>query len=325
MSARRRGGERKAKAGGRNQRASASSGTFSRQPPSPASPAEDAVSARPRPAPGLYLVATPIGNAQDVTLRALGVLRAADVIACEDTRVTSRLLAIHDISAPLLAYHDHNAASAGPRLIERLKNGEIVALVSDAGTPLISDPGFRLVAAAILAEINVVPIPGASALLAGLMVAGLPTDRFLFAGFPPPRPAARRRMLEELAGVGASLVLLESPHRLAASLADMADVLGPRPAAIGRELTKRFEEVIRGDLASLAAHFAEGQPARGEIVVVVGPPEAAPAAGDDAVDAALATALGELSPKSAARIVADLSGRPRREVYARALQLAKRE
>ena len=257
-----------------------------------------------------------------MTLRALDLLGAADVIACEDTRVTSRLLAIHDIRAPLVTYHDHNAASAGPKLIERLKSGEIVALVSDAGTPLVSDPGYRLVRDAIEAGIDIIPLPGASSLLAGLVASGLPTDRILFAGFPPPKSAARRRMLDGLKDIEASLVLLESPHRLAASLADMAEVLGPRPAVVGRELTKRFEEVVRDDLASLAVRFA-AEPARGEVVVVIGPPPPAEGPNDAAVDAALEAALGELGAKSASALVAALTGRPRRAIYARALELVR--
>ncbi len=299
------------------------SGDVSRRSPSPSLRSKGGEAAPGRPAPGLYLVATPIGNARDVTLRALDVLAAADLVACEDTRVTARLLAIHDIRASLHAYHDHNAATAGPKLIERLKNGEIVALVSDAGTPLVSDPGYRLVGAAIEAGIAVVPVPGASAPLAALIVAGLPTDRFLFAGFPPPRRAARRRMLATLSGIEASLILLESPRRLALSLADMAEVFGPRPAAIGRELTKRFEEVTRGDLATLAARAAAAEPPKGEIVIVVAPPE--PPAGETGdLDAALRAALEELSTRGAASVVAHLTGRPRRAIYARALELAGR-
>ncbi|MGE0725362.1 MAG: 16S rRNA (cytidine(1402)-2'-O)-methyltransferase, partial [Alphaproteobacteria bacterium] len=238
-----------------------------------------------RPAPGLHVVATPIGNRGDITLRAIETLRGADLIACEDTRVTAPFLAGIGVGAPLIAYHDHNAARVRPTIMARLAEGAVVALVSDAGTPLVSDPGFRLVRACIEAGIAVSSLPGASAPLAALVVSGLPTDRFLFAGFPPPKAAARRTMLAGLAAVPATLVLFEGPSRLADSLADMAEMLGDRPAAVARELTKLHEEVRRGSLAALAAHYREAGPPRGEIVVVVGPPAAPAAADDDAVDA----------------------------------------
>ncbi|MBX6322570.1 MAG: 16S rRNA (cytidine(1402)-2'-O)-methyltransferase [Rhodospirillaceae bacterium] len=273
----------------------------------------------------LMLVATPIGHAQDITLRALAALREADAIACEDTRVTARLLAVHGIARPLLAYHEHNAARMRPLILERLARGQTVALVSDAGTPLVSDPGYKLVRAAIDAGMAVTALPGPSAVLAALLVSGLPSDRFLFAGFLPARAAARRTTLHELAAVPATLVLFESPNRLADSLADMAAVLGPRPAAVARELTKLFEEVRRGPLPELAAHYAAADPPRGEVAVVVGPPAAAAAAADDAaLDAALTEALAHMSVRDAAAAVAAASGRPRRAVYARALALARR-
>lgn len=274
-------------------------------------------------APGLYLVATPIGNARDLTLRALDLLAAADTIACEDTRVTAKLLAIHGLSRPLFAYHDHNAARAGPQLIERLKRGEIVALCTDAGTPLISDPGFALVREAIAEGIPVTALPGPSAALTALTLSGLPAARFLFAGFLPPKSAARRRALAELAAVPATLIFYESPNRLPESLADMAAELGPRPAAVARELTKLYEEVRRAPLDALAAHYAEAGTPKGEIVVVVAPPEAAPAT-DAEVDAALEEALARLSLSDAAAEVAQATGRPKREVYARALALKGR-
>src|SRR5690606_31259972 len=198
-------------------------------------------------APGLYLVATPIGNLRDITLRALDLLAIADRILCEDTRVTARLLQHYGISRPTLSYHEHNAERMMPRVMEHLAAGEIVALVSDAGTPLVSDPGYRLVRAAVEQGIAVTALPGASAALAALSVAGLPTDRFLFAGFPPQKTVARQRFFEEFRDIPASLIFFESPHRLKASLVDAAAVLGPRPAALCRELTKRFEEVRRGD------------------------------------------------------------------------------
>lgn len=273
--------------------------------------------------PGLYLVATPIGNARDITLRALDVLAAADVIACEDTRVTAKLLAIHGIATPTTVYHEHNARRAGPALIARIAGGQAVALVSDAGTPLVSDPGYRLVQAAIAADLAVVPIPGPSSVLAALTVAGLPTDRFLFAGFLPPKPTARRRALAGLAALPATLVFLETAPRLAASLADMAAQLGDRPAVVARELTKFYEEVRRGSLCELAAHYAEAGAPKGEIVVLVGPP-AQETASDAEVDRALTEALDNMSVKDAAATVAAMTGWPRREVYRRALDLSEK-
>ena len=273
--------------------------------------------------PGLYLVATPIGNARDITLRALDVLAAADVIACEDTRVTAKLLAIHGIATPTTAYHEHNARRAGPALIARIAGGQAVALVSDAGTPLVSDPGYRLVQAAIAADLAVVPLPGPSSVLAALTVAGLPTDRFLFAGFLPPKPTARRRALAGLVALPATLVFLETAPRLAASLADMAAQLGDRPAVVARELTKFYEEVRRGSLCELAAHYAEAGAPKGEIVVLVGPP-AQETASDAEVDRALTEALDNMSVKDAAVTVAAMTGWPRREVYRRALDLSEK-
>jgi 16S rRNA (cytidine1402-2'-O)-methyltransferase len=272
--------------------------------------------------PALYLVATPIGNARDITLRALAVLAGVDVIACEDTRVTARLLAIHGIRRSLVRYDAHTQRSAGALLLARLAAGERVALVSDAGTPLVSDPGADLVARCIAAGIAVVPIPGPSAVLTALAVAGLPTERFLFAGFLPPRSAARRRAIAEIGTVAATLVLMEGPHRLAETLADLAAVLGDRPAAVARELTKRFEEVRRGGLEALARHYRDAGPPKGEVTLVIGPPPADAAIADDAtVDDLLREALGHLAPAKAAAEVAAHTGRPRREVYARALRL----
>ena len=273
--------------------------------------------------PGLYLVATPIGNAQDITLRALQVLKNADIIACEDTRVTSKLLAIHGISRPLKPYHEHNADRVRPTLIKRLKNGETVALVSDAGTPLISDPGYGLLQACIDEELPVTALPGPSAVLGALVLSGLPTHRFLFAGFLPPRSAGRRKALNELAAVPASLVFMESPRRLAAALADMAEILGPRHAAVGRELTKKFEEVRRGGLPELAARYkAEGAP-KGEVTVVVAPPEEDREVSPDQLDRLLREALKGASLRDAAATVAAATGLPRRRVYSRALELNK--
>jgi len=275
-------------------------------------------------APGLYLVATPIGNAEDVTLRALRLLGAADVIAAEDTRVTAKLLARHGIRTATTAYHEHNAARAGPALIERLKRGEIVALVSDAGTPLVSDPGYRLVQAALAAGLAVTALPGPSAVLAALALAGLPTDRFHFAGFLAAKPGPRRRQIAALAGVPATLVLFESAQRLPAALRDLADGLGPRPAAVARELTKLYEEVRRGDLTALAAHYAEAGAPRGELAIVIGPPRQEDEAPAGDLDRALALALEHMGTRQAAELVASASGASRRELYARALKLAQR-
>ncbi|MSO92078.1 MAG: 16S rRNA (cytidine(1402)-2'-O)-methyltransferase [Rhodospirillales bacterium] len=270
---------------------------------------------------GLYIVATPIGNAADVSLRALDVLKAVDVIACEDTRVTSKLLAIHGISTALLSYHDHNADRVRPRLIERLKHGESVALASDAGTPLISDPGYKLVRAAVGESIAVTAVPGPSAVLTALVLSGLPTDRFLFAGFLPPGGSARRKALAELAQVDATLVVMESAKRLASALRDMAAVLGDRPAAVAREMTKMFEEVRRDTLSVLARHYQEAGAPKGEVTIVIGPPgERAPMSADD-LDRRIAEALATHSVRDAAEIVAGACGVPRRQVYARALAL----
>jgi 16S rRNA (cytidine1402-2'-O)-methyltransferase len=267
-------------------------------------------------------VATPIGNAEDISLRALRALGEADVIACEDTRLTGTLMARYGIATPLVAYHEHNAARMRPQLLRRLASGETVALVSDAGTPLISDPGYKLVREATRAGLPVTALPGPSAVLCGLVLSGLPTDRFLFAGFLAPKSAARRTALGALKAVPASLVFFESPGRLAASLDDMAAVLGARPAAVARELTKLFEEVRRGSLSELAAHYAAAGAPRGEVVVVVGPPQDMTGeATDESLDRALGAALQEMSLRDAAAAVAVATGRPRREVYARALAL----
>ena len=273
-------------------------------------------------APGLAVVATPIGNLRDVTLRALDVLAAADVIACEDTRVTRKLLAAYAIKTPLLAYHEHNAEQVRPKLIGRLKDGASVALVSDAGMPLISDPGHKLVRAACEAGIAVTVIPGPSAVLTALGAAALPSDAFHFAGFLPAKSAARRAALAKLATVPATLIVFESARRLAKSLQDMADTLGRRPAAVARELTKLHEEIRRDDLAALARHYAAAGPPKGEVTLVVGPPAAAPAADDATLDAMLRKALQTQSLRDAAAAVAGRLGLPKRRVYARALDLA---
>jgi 16S rRNA (cytidine1402-2'-O)-methyltransferase len=277
-------------------------------------------------APGLHVVATPLGNLGDITARAIAVLRAADLIACEDTRVTGRLLqALGLPKKRLVRYDDHAGDNAGSKLLDEIKAGAAVALVSDAGTPLIGDPGYRLVRATQEAGLPVRTVPGPSAMIAALSIAGLPTDRFLCSGFLPQRPGPRREALAELAPVPATLVILEAPHRLAESLADMAAVLGPREAVVARELTKLFEETRRGTLDSLAAHYADAGPPKGEMVVVIGPPvpEASVEVTGEALDAQLNRALETESVRDAAAAVAAVTGLPRRRVYARALELAR--
>ena len=275
-------------------------------------------------ASGLYVVATPIGNLGDITLRALETLAGADVIACEDTRVTHKLLERFGITTAMTPYHEHNAETARPKLLARLAAGEAIALVSDAGTPLISDPGYKLVGAARAAGHAVTAVPGASSVLAALSVAGLPTNRFFFEGFLPPKQAARRTRIAELARIPSTLILFESGPRLAATLADLAEVLGARDAAICRELTKLHEEVRRDPLPALAAHYQNGGETRGEFVVLVAPPEAAaPIARGEDIDALLQRALAEASLKDAVATVADATGQPRREIYQRALAMVK--
>jgi 16S rRNA (cytidine1402-2'-O)-methyltransferase len=237
--------------------------------------------------------------------------------------VTKTLLAHYGISTPLVAYHEHNAAVVRPHLLARLQSGASLALVSDAGTPLVSDPGFKLVADAVEAGIDVYSVPGASAVLAALVVAGLPTDRFFFEGFLPHKSAARRQRIAELASIPGTLVFFESPRRVAECCADLAAVLGNRPAALARELTKHFETVRRAALPDLAAALAAEEPPKGEIVLLVGPPEAGAAAvGIDDLDARLRKAMETLSVKDAASVVAGETGQPRRKVYARAVELA---
>ena len=281
------------------------------------------IAVEPAPA-GLYLVATPIGNLGDMTLRALETLAAVEVVACEDTRVTRRVFERYGIATPLIPYHDHNAPKARPRILARLAAGGAVALVSDAGTPLVSDPGFRLVREAQAAGYSVMAVPGASAVLAALAVAGLPTDRFMFGGFLPPREVARRARIAELLAVPATLVLFETGSRIAAALADLAAAAGSRPAAVCRELTKLHEEVRRADLADLARHYAgDGAETRGEFVVVLGPPPEAPAVDAADLDALLQSALATASLKTAVEAVAAATGQNRRLVYRRALTLAR--
>ena len=293
-----------------NERSQASDGQASRKPPPLV--------------PGLHIVATPIGNLRDITLRALDVLREADLIACEDTRVFAKLASHYGIAAPTVAYSDATQDAAEPRIVRALAAGKRVALVSDAGMPLISDPGYRLVRAALAGDHVVTSAPGASAVPLALALSGLPTDRFFFGGFLPAKEGERRRAIASAAAVPATLVFFEAPHRLAASLVDLADLLGPRPAAIARELTKLFEEVHRGPLTELARHYGLHPEVKGEIAMVIGPPGESEAPAAERLDAALRLAMAGASVKDAAAEVAARYGLKRRDVYARALEL-KRE
>jgi 16S rRNA (cytidine1402-2'-O)-methyltransferase len=268
-------------------------------------------------------VATPIGNLGDISRRAVSVLSQVDTIAAEDTRTARRLLSALGLAAPrLIRYDDHAGDAERQRLIEALNDGKSVALVSDAGMPLIADPGLKLVRSAQDAGLRVTIVPGPSAVLAALALSGLPSDRFLFQGFLPAKAGARRTALAELAAVPATLIVFEAPHRLAASLADMASALGPRDATVVREITKLFEEVRRGTLAELAAAFDESGPPKGEIVIVVAPPSAEAAAASEAdIEAQLTAALATMSVRDAAAAVAAATGRKRSQVYALALRL----
>lgn len=271
-------------------------------------------------AAGLYILATPIGNARDISLRALETLKACDVIAAEDTRVTAKLLAIHGISKPLIPYNDHNGADMRPKILARLSQGQVVALVSDAGTPLVSDPGYKLVRAVVAAGLGVIALPGPSAVLAALTLSGLPSDRFLFAGFLPSRMGERKSILEELKAVRATLIFFESAQRLSESLAGMAEVLGERQAVMARELTKLHEEVRRGSLKELAAHYESHGAPKGEVTLLVAPPQEAVA--DHAkIDAALKSALVFMPVKAAADLIAGLTDGSRKQIYSRALEL----
>ena len=279
--------------------------------------------AAPKPVPGLHLVATPIGNLGDITLRALETLAGVDLIACEDTRITRRLTDRYAISAQLAPYHEHNAASARPKILQRLAQGASVALVSDAGTPLISDPGFKLVREACTAGHAVIAVPGPSSVLTALSVAALPTDRFFFEGFLPSKGTARRARLTELSKIDATLVVFESGNRVQDSLRDLADIMGGRDAAICRELTKLHEDIKRAPLSELA-RTADTLETRGEFVLVIGPPaEEAKIMAEGDLDDLLRSSLQRDSVKDAVAHAVELSGRARREVYARALELAK--
>jgi 16S rRNA (cytidine1402-2'-O)-methyltransferase len=277
----------------------------------------------PKPVPGLYLVATPIGHLGDITLRALETLAGVDIIACEDTRITRRLTERYGITAELKPYHEHNASLARPKILEKLAQGASIALVSDAGTPLISDPGFKLVREVCAAGHAVIAVPGASSVLSALSVAALPTDRFFFEGFLPSRQASRRARLTELARIDATLVMFDSGNRVQETLADLADIMAGRDAAICRELTKLHEQVTRAPVEELAK-AADTLETRGEFVLVVGPPRSdALAMTQDDLDDLLRASLVQDSVKDSVAHAVELSGRPRREVYARALELSK--
>ena len=273
----------------------------------------------------LYVVATPIGNLADITLRALQTLAGVDILACEDTRVTGKLLKRFAIKTPMMAYHDHNAAKQTPLILDALENGKSVALVSDAGTPLISDPGFRLINDVIDAGYKVIPLPGASSPIVALSAAGLPTDAFLFAGFLPPKAKARQSRLEDLATSPATLIFLESPKRLAACLIDCRDILGgEREAVVGRELTKLYETFSRGRLEDLAAEFSKSDTPKGEIVLMIGPP-GEQSIDADTIDATLSALLENHHIKEAAQIAAKHLRQPKREMYQRALTLKEED
>jgi len=280
---------------------------------------------RSKPLPGLYIVATPIGNLDDLTLRALDLLSSVDRIACEDMRHTRILLNRHGIEARLIPYHEHNAKQMMPNIMARLAHGETVALVSDAGTPLISDPGYKLVRKAVQSGIHVSALPGASAALAALTLSGLPSDRFLFAGFLPTKTAARRKSLRHLASIDATLIFFESPRRLAASLIDMATELGTRDGAVARELTKLHEEMRYGDLTELASHYAEAGAPKGEVTLVIGPPHASKAPNNKEIDARLTELLQTESVRDSASKLAAETGLPRRDLYQRAMHLANKK
>src|SRR5688500_15299456 len=276
--------------------------------------------------PGLYVVATPIGNLKDVSFRALATLAAADAVLAEDTRVTKTLLAHYGITTPLVSYHEHSNDAVRERMVHRTRAGQALALASDAGTPLVSDPGYKRVQAAIEEGLPVTPIPGPSAALTALVASGLPTDRFFFEGFLPSKSAARRTRLTEIGTIPGTLMLFEGPHRLPEMLADAAAVLGERQAVVARELTKMFETIRRGTLPELARQFAEEGPPKGEIVVLIGEAtkEMHAAEADAVLDGKLEAALKNHSIKDAAALVAAELDLPKREIYARALVLAKK-
>ena len=271
-------------------------------------------------APGLYLVATPIGNLGDITVRALATLASAETVLCEDTRTSSKLMARYGIKARLEPYHEHNAAKARPHILERLKAGAAIALISDAGTPLISDPGYRLVSETVALGIAVTSCPGPSAVMAGLAISGLPTDRFLFLGFLPVKSGERQRLFEEMKAVRATLVFFESPHRIVETLAEMSAALPGRAVCVTRELTKLHEEAIRGSAAEVGAALASRPAVKGEITLILGPPpEETHAATDNDVEDAITAALLAMPASKAAADVAKRFGLAKADVYAQIL------
>jgi 16S rRNA (cytidine1402-2'-O)-methyltransferase len=272
-------------------------------------------------APGLHVTSTPIGHLADISLRAINALAAADEILCEDTRVTGKLLQRYGISTRLVPYHDHNAAKLRPRILAGLEAGKTLVLVSDAGTPLVSDPGFKLARAVIEAGLPLHVIPGASAPLAALALSGLPSDRFMFAGFLPEKQGERRRLLEELKAVPATLIFFESPRRIEAALADIEAVLGPRPVAVTRELTKLYEEALRGSALEVAEVLGKREAIKGEITLVVAPPGEAARPEPEAIDQALLDAASTMPAGKAAAEIAHRFGLAKKELYDRLLVL----
>lgn len=269
---------------------------------------------------GLYLVSTPIGNLRDISLRALDVLTSADMVLAEDTRVSKKLFNAYGLKTPLSAYHDHNAAKRVPNLVTRIAEGGVIALISDAGTPLVSDPGFKLARACVEADLTVFPIPGASAVLSALVVSGLPSDKFMFAGFLPAKTSARKTALSGLASVPSTLIFYESAGRLSAMLVDALSELGDRPVSVARELTKKYEDVLYGSLSEMIARL-DGEKLRGEIVVSIGPPEGNDDWDEAQIVSALKSRMGELGVKRASEEIASLSGQKKRDIYALALKI----
>ena len=270
---------------------------------------------------GLYLVATPIGNAADITLRALDVLSRADIVLCEDTRTSGKLMKMYDIQATMQPYHEYNAERVRPMIMKHLSQGKVVAMISDAGMPLVSDPGYKMVKACVKEGVMVTAAPGPSATLTALVISGLPTDRFFFQGFLPPKTGARQKSLCEISTIPGTLIFLESAKRLAASLADMNNVLGNRPAAVGRELTKFYEEIRRGNLDELATYYACAGAPKGEITLCVGPPLAISPPSDEKLDVMLKKALISHSVKEVEAHFSITTGLSKRVLYNRALVL----
>ncbi len=273
---------------------------------------------------GLYIVATPIGNLADITLRAIDILKACDLILCEDTRVSKKLLSHYGINKPTLSYNDHNGEERRPQIFEALESGKRVALISDAGTPLVSDPGYKLVREVIERGFYATTLPGASSVMAALCLSGLPTDRFLFAGFLPAKTEACRKEITSLREVEATLVLFESARRLQDTLSLLHEILGNRLAAVVREITKLFEETKRGTLSELMAYYNENGEPKGEVVIVIGAPLVQEATAQS-IEAKLSLLLASHSIKEAAAILAENTGKPRKELYALALKITGKD